>query len=84
MKVKSLYWDEIQPTEDEPELIKPVPSWEDVKQAINESYDAHERWFADKTHENWCIYMTAIERASSLNADLNHAILMEAEIVSTV
>ena len=82
MKVKNLYWDEIQPTEDEPALIKPVPSWEDVKQAINESYEAHERWHADQTHENWCIYMTAIERASSLNADLNHAILMEAEICS--
>ena len=82
MKVKNLYWDEIQPTEDEPELIKPVPSWGDVKQAINESYEAHERWHADPTEDNWAIYMTAIERASSLNADLNHSILMEAEICS--
>ena len=62
--------------------ITPVPSWEDVKQAINESYVAHERWHADQTEENWCIYMTAIERASSLNADLNHAILMETPLCS--
>jgi hypothetical protein len=82
MKVKNLYWDEIQPTEDEPELIKPVPSWEDVKQAINESYEAHERWFADKTHENWAAYQSANNRAASLNADRLHAILMESEIWS--
>lgn len=79
-KVKNLIWDEIEHDTEEP--ITPVPSWEDVKQAINESYEAHERWHDDPTHENWCIYMSAINRASSLNADLNHAILMEAEICS--
>ena len=62
--------------------IQPIPTWEDIKQAINESYEAHERWHADQTLENWCIYMTAIERASSLNADHFHATLMETEIVS--
>ena len=62
--------------------IQPIPSLEDIKQAINESYEAHERWHADRTPENWCVYMTAIERASSLNANRFHATLMEAEIVS--
>ena len=62
--------------------VKAVPSFEDVKQAINESYEAHERWYADKTYENWCIYMTAINRASSLNADRLHSTLMESDICS--
>lgn len=62
--------------------VKAIPTWEDVKQAINESYEAHERWHAEQTFENWCRYMSAINRASSLNADLNHATLMEAEICS--
>lgn len=79
-KVKNLIWDEIEFDQEEP--VQPIPTWEDIKQAINESYEAHERWHADQTPENWCIYMTAIERASSLNADHFHATLMEAEIVS--
>ena len=62
--------------------ITPIPSLEDIKQAINESYEAHERWHADRTFENWCIYMSAINRASSLNADRNHANLMEADVCS--
>jgi hypothetical protein len=60
----------------------PIPSWEDVKQAINESYEAFERWHADQTEKNWEAYQFANNRAASLNADRLHATLMETPLCS--
>lgn len=57
--------------------ITPVPTLEDVKQAVGDSYEAFERWHADQTEENWAAYQFANNRAASLNADRLHATLME-------
>jgi len=95
MKVKNLYWDEIELFEEttpswfREEAVTAVPSLEDLQAAVAATFDAFEAYDADKkasrdTTESHAAYMSAIEHQCDLSNRRFVAALQEAPICPSI